>query len=94
MRKSLNLGLAFVVIAGSAVSFAAAALTAFAATEFTGADAAKTNKQLAKQRLKAIQDILTAAGIDSDRLVDTKVEYVGDQKPNVVRSRLATASLM
>lgn len=94
MRKSLNLGLAFVVIAGSAVSFAAAALTVFAATEFTGADAAKTNKQLAKQRLKAIEDILTAAGIDSDRLVDTKVEYVGDQKPNVVRSRLATASLM
>lgn len=70
------------------------ALTAFAATEFTGADAAKTNKELAKQRLKAIEDILTAAGIDSDRLVDTKVEYVGDQKPNVVRSRLATASLM
>ncbi|MGX5849982.1 OmpA family protein [Mesorhizobium sp. PL10] len=69
-------------------------LTAFAATEFTGANAAKTNKELAKQRAKAIEDILTAAGIDSDRLVDTHVEYVGDQKPNVVRSRLATASLM
>lgn len=69
-------------------------LTAFAAREFTGADAAKTNKELAKQRVKAIEDILTAAGIDSDRLVDTNVEYVGDQKPNVVRSRQATASLM
>ena len=44
--------------------------------------------------MKAIENILTAAGIDSDRLVDTKVEYVGDQKPNVARSRLATASLM
>ena len=44
--------------------------------------------------MKAIEDILSAGGIDSDRLVDTKVEYVGDQKPNVVRSRLATASLM
>lgn len=69
-------------------------LTALAATEFTGADAAKTNKELAKQRVKAIEDILIAAGIDSDRLVDTKVEYIGDQKPNDVRSRLATASLM
>jgi phosphoribosylaminoimidazole-succinocarboxamide synthase len=69
-------------------------LTALATTEFTGADAAKTNKELAKQRVKAIEDILTAAGIDSDRLVDTKVEYVGDQKPNDVRSRMATASLM
>lgn len=69
-------------------------LTALAATEFTGADAAKTNKELAKQRLKAVEDILTAAGIESDRLVDTKVEYVGDQKPNGVRNRLATASLM
>jgi outer membrane protein OmpA-like peptidoglycan-associated protein len=69
-------------------------LTALAGTEFTGADAAKTNKELAKQRVKAIEDILTAAGIDSDRLVDTKVEYVGDQKPNDARSRLATASLM
>lgn len=47
-----------------------------------------------QQRVKAIENILTAGGIDSDRLVDTKVEYVGDQKPNVVRSRLATASLM
>ena len=52
------------------------------------------NKELAKQRVKAIEDILIAAGIDSDRLVDTKVEYVGDQKPNDARSRLATASLM
>jgi hypothetical protein len=69
-------------------------LTALAAKEFTGADAAKTNKELAKQRVKAIEDILTAAGIDSDRLVDTKIEYVGGQKPNDVRSRLATASLM
>jgi outer membrane protein OmpA-like peptidoglycan-associated protein len=69
-------------------------LTAYAATEFTGKDPAKTNKELAKQRLKAMVDILTAAGIDSDRLVDTNVEYVGDKKPNVPRSRLATASLM
>jgi len=69
-------------------------LTAYAAKEFIGADAAKTNKELAKQRVKAIEDILTAAGIDSDRLVDTNVEYVGDKKPNVARSRLATASLM
>jgi outer membrane protein OmpA-like peptidoglycan-associated protein len=69
-------------------------LTAYAAKELTGADASKTNKELAKQRVKAIEDILTAAGIDSDRLVDTNVEYVGDQKPNVARSRQATASLM
>jgi hypothetical protein len=69
-------------------------LTALAAKEFTGADAAKTNKELAKQRVKAMVDIFTAAGIDSDRLVDTSVEYVGDKKPNVASSRLATASLM
>lgn len=69
-------------------------LTALAAREFTGANAAKTNKDLAKQRVKAIVDILTEAGIDSDRLVDTTVDYVGDKKPNVDVNRLATASLM
>ncbi len=69
-------------------------LTALAAREFTGADAAKTNKELAKQRVKVMVDILTAAGIDRDRLVETNVEYVGDKKANVARSRLATASLM
>jgi len=65
-----------------------------AAREFTRANAAKTNKDLAKQRVKAIVDILTEAGIDSDRLVDTTVDYVGDKKPNVDVNRLATASLM
>jgi hypothetical protein len=69
-------------------------LTAVAAKEFTGADAAKTNKALAKQRIKVMVDILTAAGIDSDRLIDTNVDYVGDKKPNVAKNRLATASLM
>ncbi|TGP57159.1 hypothetical protein EN873_03420 [bacterium M00.F.Ca.ET.230.01.1.1] len=69
-------------------------LTATAAKEMTGADPAKTNKDLAKQRVKAIMDILTAAGIDSDRLVDTNVDYVGDKKPNTAKNRLATASLM
>ncbi|RJT34239.1 hypothetical protein D3227_23380 [Mesorhizobium waimense] len=69
-------------------------LTALAAKEFTGSSAAKKNKELAKKRVKAIVDILTAAGIDSDRLIDTNVEYVGDKKPNVATSRLATASLM
>lgn len=69
-------------------------LTALAAKEFTGANAAKTNKELAKQRVKVMMDILTAAGIDSDRMVDTNVEYIGDKKPNVASSRLAIASLM
>ncbi|TIU29604.1 MAG: hypothetical protein E5W38_20865 [Mesorhizobium sp.] len=69
-------------------------LTAMAAKEFTGANTAKTNKELAKQRVKAIMDILTAAGIDSDRLIDTHVDYVGDKKPNTAKNRLATASLM
>lgn len=69
-------------------------LTGLAAKEFTGSSAAKKNKELAKKRVKAIVDILTAAGIDSDRLIDTNVEYVGDNKPNVATSRLATASLM
>lgn len=69
-------------------------LTALAAKEFIGADAAETNKDLAKQRIKAIMDILSAAGIDSDRLVDTNVEYVGDKKPNTAKNRMATASLM
>ncbi|WP_167483925.1 OmpA family protein [Mesorhizobium tamadayense] len=69
-------------------------LTATAAKEITGAKPDKTNKDLAKQRIKAIMDILTAAGIDSDRLIDTNVEYVGDRKPNTAKSRLATASLM
>ncbi|RVC56759.1 MAG: hypothetical protein EOS65_08430 [Mesorhizobium sp.] len=69
-------------------------LTALAAKEFKGANAVKTNKALARQRLKVIVDILTAAGIDGDRLIDTNVEYVGDSKPNVARNRLAIASLM
>ncbi|TGS87702.1 hypothetical protein EN817_09975 [Mesorhizobium sp. M3A.F.Ca.ET.174.01.1.1] len=69
-------------------------MTALAAKEFTGANAAKINKDLAKRRVKAIENILTAASIDSDRLVDTKVEYIGDKKPNVAKNRLATASLM
>lgn len=69
-------------------------LTALAAKEFKGANVAKTNKALAKQRVKAMVDILTAAGIDSDRLIDTNVEYIGDSKPNTARNRLATASLM
>ncbi|WP_292351277.1 hypothetical protein [Mesorhizobium sp.] len=69
-------------------------LTALAANEFPGANAAKTNKELARRRVKAMVDILTAAGIDSDRLIDTNIEYVGDGKPNVARNRLAIASLM
>ncbi|RWM93197.1 MAG: hypothetical protein EOR86_20345 [Mesorhizobium sp.] len=69
-------------------------LTALAAKEITGANAAKTNKDLAKQRIKAIMDIMTAIGIDSDRLIDTNVEYVGDKKPNTAKNRMATASLM
>ncbi|OHV86868.1 OmpA family protein [Mesorhizobium sp. ORS 3428] len=69
-------------------------LTAQAAKEFTGADAAKTNKDLAKQRIKAIVDVMTAAGINNDRLIDTHVDYVGDKKPNIAKNRLATASLM
>ena len=69
-------------------------LTAVAAKELTGASAAKANKELARQRVKAMVDILTAAGIDSDRLIDTNVEYVGDSKPNTANNRLATASLM
>jgi len=56
--------------------------------------AAKANKELARQRVKAMVDILTAARIDSDRLIDTNVEYVGDSKPNTANNRLATASLM
>jgi hypothetical protein len=56
--------------------------------------AAKANKELARQRVKAMVDILTAAGIDSDRLIDANVEYVGDSKPNTANNRLATASLM
>ncbi|WP_281010018.1 MULTISPECIES: hypothetical protein [unclassified Mesorhizobium] len=39
-------------------------------------------------------DIMTAIGIDSDRLIDTNVEYVGDKKPNTAKNRMATASLM
>lgn len=69
-------------------------LTAMAAKEIAGTDAAKTNKGLAKQRVKAIMDILTAAGIESDRLIDTNVDYVGDKKPNTAKNRMATASLM
>jgi len=56
--------------------------------------AAKANKELARQRAKATVDILTAAGIDRDRLIDANVEYVGDSRPNTANNRLATASLM